>query len=364
MSSIKIIHTADIHLGMTFKNASFSGEFSKKRRYEIKTTFMSIIDRAISSKADILLISGDMFEDEYTTIGELKALNHKFKQAENTNIIIIAGNHDPLLKTSLYYAIDWADNVKILGSTIDKVEFKDLNTVIYGISWDKKKIKEQLLYDVVVEDKDKINILMAHGDIYQKCDYLPIDKDNLLSKGFDYVALGHIHKHDFVTPNIAYCGSPEPLDFGELGEHGIIEGTLSKDALNLSFVPIAQRQFFQLKVTMNESMMMEELIETIKTTILSIGTNQDMYRITLEGMHDRDMVIDYDYLKHTLNDIAYIELKDHTTTNYHLEALKKDHQDSIIGKYIEYMEKEDLSNPVVHDALNEGLRILLSEKVK
>ena len=61
----------------------------------------------------------------------------------------------------------------------------------------------------------------------------------LQEKGFDYIALGHIHKPYYDSENIqkiVYPGSTISLGFDELGEHGMIIGEISKNKNNIQFL--------------------------------------------------------------------------------------------------------------------------------
>ncbi|GMQ62427.1 metallophosphoesterase family protein [Vallitalea maricola] len=361
---IKFIHTGDVHIGMEFKSASFSSEFARKRRNEIKETFMNIVSRAGEIQADLLLISGDLFEDEYITIGELKEINNSFSKISSTKIIMIAGNHDPIINDKSYYnLIDWSHNVYIMNTYTEKITFEELNVDIYGLSWNKKEIKDNLFNDIEVENSDRINILLAHGDIYQKSNYLPIDKDNLKSKNFDYVALGHIHKHNFIQPDIAYCGSPEPLDFGETGVHGIIEGSISKDKIDVDFLPFSKRQFVGVDVTVEDDMTIEDIIENIRI-IVSDYDFKNLYRFNLKGIRDKDILFDTQYIKERVEEyVIYAEIIDTTTPDYDLDKLRQENENNVIGKYIEYMERQNIQDEISKLALYEGIEALLSEKV-
>ncbi|GMQ57509.1 DNA repair exonuclease [Vallitalea sediminicola] len=360
---IKFIHTGDIHIGMEFKSASFSSVFAKKRRNEIKETFLNIVKRAGEIQADLLLISGDVFEDEYITIGELKEINNSFRKI-NSKVIIIAGNHDPIINNKSYYKImDWANNVYIMDTNTERISLDELNVDIYGLSWNKKEIKDNLFKDIEVENRDRINILLAHGDIYQKSNYLPIDKNNLISKKFDYVALGHIHKHDFIENNIAYPGSPEPLDFGETGTHGIIEGNISKDELDVEFLPFSKREFVAIDVRVDDDMTIEDIIEKIRL-IVSDYEFKNLYRFNLNGIRDKDILFDAKYIKDRVEEyVIYAEIIDNTTPDYDLDKLKLENENNVIGKYIEYMEKQNTQDEISKLALYEGIEALLSEKV-
>jgi exonuclease SbcD len=363
---IKCMHTGDLHLGSQFENASFDSSYGRQRRLELWETFERIIDRAIENKVDFLFIVGDLYEEKYFNVGDIKRVRDILKKAVDINIIISTGNHDPLRKDSLYNTIDWPENVYIFQSKgISSIEFKKYNTVIWGYSWDKKEEKKDIFEDLFIEDTSKINILAIHGDVLNKfSSYLPIDKNKLKSKGFDYIALGHIHKPQFISNNISYCGSPEPLDFGEAGVHGIVEGTIEKGNVCMSFFPISKRSFIIKEINISETMTQKDILSKIMNLDNAFMRENNLYRIFLNGVRDRDINIDMDDLKEMLrNEYYYVEIIDNTIPDYDLGKLLIQNKNNIIGMFIEEMKKNDLENEIVKAALYAGLEVLLDEKV-
>ncbi len=362
---IKFIHTGDVHLGTEFNNAGFGSDIGKVRRKEIMDTFFRIIDRVKSEHIDLLLIAGDLFEEKCFSIGDAKKINSKFKEIPQTKIVIVAGNHDPITEKSLYKIINWEDNVILFTSNeVSKVEIKELDLVIWGLSWDKKEEKSNLLKNIHLDNKDNINILLVHGDVYsQNSKYLPIDKKLLCDKGFDYIALGHIHKHEFISNNMGYCGSPEPLDFGETGTHGIIQGKVSKFNLETKFIPLSKREFKIIEVEVTESMNYFNIKDNIKKCVAESCRRNDLFRIIVKGIKDRH--IQLDKLQAELCDnFYYIEIIDNTIPDYDLNKIEKENTDNIIGLFIKEMKKKGLEKQYVKNALYYGLELLLSEKVK
>ncbi|MTI49631.1 MAG: DNA repair exonuclease [Firmicutes bacterium] len=361
---ISFIHTGDLHLGLQFENASFSSEFANIRRREIWETFERIINRANERKIDLLLISGDLFEEEYCSIGDIKRIRSIFNLLKETRVIITAGNHDNLSKKSLYKLIDWPNNVIVFEKDyMEKIIFKDLNVAIWGLSWENKLEKRNLVKHVNL-DNHMENILVVHGDILNRDSmYLPIYKENL--KGFDYVALGHIHKHQFIDKNIAYCGSPEPLDFGETGIHGIIEGTISNGKCMTKFIPFGKREFVITEIDINSSMDYQDIINSMVSIDTKENKNKNLYRIILNGFIDRDIKLNIRDIEGTLRDkFKYIEIINNTRLDYDLEKIEEQNNGNIIGDFIREMKKEGLNNPLVKEALYEGLEVLFNEKVR
>jgi len=360
---VKFIHTGDLHLGLKFKNVSFQQEKAIERRNELWSTFERIVKYAKDNKVDFLLIAGDLFEEAYFTIGDITRVKDTFKTAENVNIIISAGNHDFKGSKSLYTRVEWTSNVTIFdGEGINKKEFEDLNTVIYGYSWDTVEIRTNNLFNGLENklDNTKNNILVIHGDISNNSSYLPLNLQELNNLNMDYIALGHIHKPQIISEKIAYSGCPEPLDFGELGERGIIKGMISNKKAEFQFVPFSKRKFIETEVIIDENMGYPDIINEIRNT--SIGNKKiDFYRINLKGFIQKDIIVE-NLNKDLNNDFYHIELVNNTILDYDLEQLEKENEGNIIGRFIDSMKEKNLDNPIVKDALYMGLEVLLKER--
>ena len=252
---IKFIHTGDLHLGLQFKDVKFNREKARERRLELWRTFERIINRVIEEKVDFLFIAGDLFEEKYFTLGDMGRVRDILAKIKDTEIIIVAGNHDTLNKNSLYSMVNWPENINIFGTdALEKKEFIDKDVEIYGYSWDKGENRRDIFENFSGIDKNKTNILIIHGDVFNKeGPYLPLDKNYIENIGFDYVGLGHIHKYNIFSNKMAYCGSPEPLDFGEIGEHGIIEGCIKDNETQINFLPFSNRMFLDKSIDIHET---------------------------------------------------------------------------------------------------------------
>ena len=126
-------------------------------------------------------------------------------------------------------------------------------------------------------DKDKFNIASLHGDLADG--KYKIDIGPLLASGFDYIALGHIHKHGKVAEKAYYPGSLEPLDFGELAEHGFYEvDTLSG---SVKFISFSIREFIIKEIIINEEDEFQDIINKFEEFN---DKDKNFYRIILKGI--------------------------------------------------------------------------------
>ena len=336
---MKFVHIADMHLDSAFSNLSDKDIMGDLRRLEQRKVFKKIIEYIKEKDVRYLFISGDLYEHKYIKQSSIEYINNLFKEIPETKIFIAAGNHDPKVKNSYYNKFNWNSNVKIFDSFIEKVEESDCN--IYGYSFDDFYCNNCGIEDFLVEQNGKPNILVIHGNLdgVKKDDkpYNPISKKILLEKGFDYVALGHIHKPDYENKKIVYPGSTISLGFDELGKHGMIVGELNQD-LKLEFIPLDDEEFTISEINVDNLGSKEELIEKINT--LNINPNEYV-EIILKG--GRNFEIDkYDILKYIQND-RIIKIKDETRLSRDLEKIAN--ESTLRGLFVkEMLEKLENEN--------------------
>ena len=339
---MKFIHIADMHLDSPFVNLSDKDIMGDIRRLEQRKVLKKIIEYIKENNINYLFISGDLYEHKYIKQTTIEYLNNLFKEIPEVKVFIAAGNHDPKVKNSYYNKFNWNENVKIFNSFIEKIEEPDCN--IYGYSFDDFYCNNCGLENVFVEQNEKPNILILHGNLdgSQKDDrpYNPISKNLLLEKGFDYVALGHIHKLDYnsyLNQKIVYPGSTVSLGFDELGEHGMIVGEINNDNLKLKFVQLDDELFTKRELNVDNISSKEELIEKINS--LEIPSNEYVEIILTGG---RNFEINkYDILKFIQND-RIIKIKDETKIAIDLERISKEStlRGLFIKEMLEKMENE------------------------
>lgn len=358
---MKFIHSADLHLGSSFLSSSFGKNIAKERREDLFKAFNKLIAACKKREADLLLIAGDLFEDELVRASDINRVIDGFKSIPEVKVVIAAGNHDYIHEKSFYNLLSFPDNVTVFKEDrLEVVEFEDLNTRVYGLSFLKKHYDEDIL-QVPDLDESKNNILLLHCDILSKeSEYLPVDKKKLENSGFDYCALGHIHKSVKINGNSVYPGSLEPLDFGETGYHGYIFGQIEEKKLGVKLIKSNIKQFevFDVDVTGMDSL--EKIVALIKEK-----SNKDfdkgLFRVTLRGILSE--LVKTEDIKTRLNDeFYYIEVIDNTSADYYLPKIYTENKDNIIGLYIDALKNRESEADL--EALYLGLDALLNEGSK
>ena len=347
---MKFIHLADIHLGAVPDRGC---RWSEEREGEIWETFRRVITGIRNDPVDFLFIAGDLFHRQ-PLLRELKEVDYLFSTIPATRVYLTAGNHDYIRKNSFYKAFTWSENVTFFEKAeVTCVKAEDLDVYIYGNSYHKKEIKEQIYADVRPVEEEGIHILLAHGGDDK---HVPIDYRALSAAGFDYVALGHIHKPATLYPNqMAYPGSLEPLDRTETGAHGYIEGSIEGGQVHIEFVPFACRSYFNLGLNVKEDSTQYDLEDLLKREIEKRG-RQHIYRITLKGRRAPELIL----LPERMKDLGNIlEIRDETRPAYQLAELEKQYSGTLIGSYIAHFRELEHMTETEEKALYYGLQALL-----
>ena len=335
---MKFVHIADMHFDSPFVNLSEKDIMGDLRRLEQRKVFKKIIEYIKENNIKYFFISGDLYEYKYIKQSTIDYINKLFEEIPETNIYIAPGNHDPYTKNSYYNKYNWSKNVKIFGPKVEKIETQDVN--IYGYGFDDFYCSDSGVENIEIEQNEKPNILIIHGNIdgstIEDMQYNSMSKKMLEEKGFDYVALGHIHKKDYNTEKnqkIVYPGSTISLGFDELGEHGMIVGDLEKNKLETQFIKLDDKQFTKRELNVDNIYSKEELIEKINE--LEIEEN-NYVEIILIG--NRNFEINkYDLIKYILNN-NIIKIKDNTKIAYNLEKLEN--ENTLKGLFIKEMNKK------------------------
>lgn len=349
---MKFIHTADIHLGM---KPDSDKPWGRSRAQAIRDTFSEIIQQAKKRNVDFLFIAGDLFHRQ-PLLRDLKETNYLFSTIPEVQVVIIAGNHDHIGAASALTSFEWCSNVTFLtDETMRSVYFQPFNTEVHGFSYHTREINEPRLERLHAPETERIHILLAHGG---DANHVPIDKRFLSASGFSYIALGHIHKPEIAPDHsYAWCGSPEPLDKTETGQHGILYGEIndeSRKLTKLEFLPMAQAQYIPMAVHVSPATTNGELTDRIRAEIERRG-KQHIYRFRIRGMRDPDIIFDLETLP---QDMQVMEIIDESEPQYDFSQLFADHPSDMIGFYIRALQKEEM-NPIEKKALYYGIDALL-----
>jgi DNA repair protein SbcD/Mre11 len=234
---MRILHTADNHIGETDYQRIDSQTGLNARGIDFLSSFKNVADLAISQKVDVLLIAGDFFTKVNPHPRYILEVIRKLKQVTKSGIttLIITGNHEtPRIATTLnpLLMLGEIDGVRVVlePSTVP-IDGYDFVCVPAPPNFDEmKNLFGPMLTQAMKDSKSNRRILVTHIPLGQAITSSEqtlesfvgdtVDVNQIPAK-FDYVALGHIHKFQKVPHDsmpIYYPGSSEKHEFGEEGD--------------------------------------------------------------------------------------------------------------------------------------------------
>ncbi|WP_107669629.1 exonuclease subunit SbcD [Cyanothece sp. BG0011] len=297
---IKVLHFSDIHLGSGFSHGKINTNTGLNTRLEDFINCLKLcIDRAINEPVDLVLFGGDAFPDATPPPYIQEAFAAQFRRLADANIptILLVGNHDQhsqgnggaslcIYRTLAVPGFIVGDNLithkistnngDIQVITLPWLTRSSLLTKskTEGLSLDEiNQLLIKALEPVLEEEIRKLDpnlptILLGHLMVnrarFGAEQFLAVGRgftipiSLLIRPEFDYVALGHVHKHQNLNPTndppVIYPGSIERVDFSEEKEEkGYILIHLKKGEVNWDFCPLPARPFLTIKVDISQS---------------------------------------------------------------------------------------------------------------
>ncbi len=359
MNCIKILHTADLHIGA---RDAFLGAAAENRRFETLLTFEKIVDLAKESGVQILAVAGDLFDSNSIEPEFISGVFNKIEAIPEIKVIFAAGNHDPLNSESPFVKNSLPENLYVLPTADSVLTFEDIKVKVYGRSFEGVYLKGEEEFALKTDD-DYINLMVQHGELRSDLgsDYNSITPKFVKKSGMDYIALGHVHTHTPVVKientSFAYCGCPEGQGFDELDQKGVYLGEVGKGKCDLQFVGVSKRQHIVKQIDITDC---ENIVKKILDELKGVSDNyaDNLYKIELVGSISPDSLLNLTEITARLSEVLYFaKVKDKTEIAVDLELLAT--EPTLKGVFVKnmlaLMEKSD-DKSAVKEALNIGLR--------
>lgn len=330
---IKILHLGDIHLGYSYR--SKDSVLRLLLEGSIEKSFESALEFAIHNQIDLVIIAGDLFD--FGPIGPKTfdffiSVIRKLK-AKGIEVVYCLGNHDNLTLIQENIMNIFREEMIVF----DKVELKEIRLKsrdgdlynVYGVGHEFEKMDENLIKKYPAANESGIyNIGVAHCFVesalsssgYDK--YLPTTYDDLMSKNYNYFALGHIHLPSiYKDTSIAYCGSLQALSFKEDGERGGNYVEIDKFGTNIKHVNFSCKIYRTIEVEIGNGEidhleLIKHISSCVKEKLNNYSFKNTLIRINLKGYVSNSVIrlleneIEYISDQLTLNlDADYVLIK-------------------------------------------------------
>jgi len=193
----------------------------------MRATFVRIIDLCIEEQVDALIIAGDLYDGELTSMKTAAFFVGEMQRLVDAGIraFILRGNHDA--KSSITRHITLPSGIHVFSSRGDRVLIEDQGVAIHGLSFAKPHVPDSLLSKYKPAEPDMINIGVLHTSLAGSAahdPYAPCSVEELHAQGYTYWALGHIHKrevHATHPSTIVMPGIPQGRHINEAGPRSV-----------------------------------------------------------------------------------------------------------------------------------------------
>lgn len=223
----RFIHTADIHLDSPLKGLEAHEDAPVEEiRGATRRALDNLIDLAIEEEVDFILIAGDLYDGDWKDYNTGLFFIRQMSRLDKAGIkvFIISGNHDAA--NQITKTMPLPDNVTLFShKKPQSIKIEDIGVIIHGQSYASRAVVENLSLQYPQHDSNYFNIGLLHTSLTGREgheDYAPCTLDDLKSKGYEYWALGHVHKREVVSedPWIIFPGNIQGRHIKETGGKG------------------------------------------------------------------------------------------------------------------------------------------------
>jgi DNA repair exonuclease SbcCD nuclease subunit len=299
---MKFIHAADVHLDSPLRGLEqYEGAPTEEIRGATRKAFEQLIDFCLEEEVDLLLLAGDLYDADWKDYNTGLFFIHQVARLTRSGIrvVIVRGNHDAA--SQITRRLRLPDGVYELPTRKpDTLCFEDLEVAIHGQGFAKREVSSNLARSLPDPLPGRFNIGLLHSalDGREGHDvYAPCSLSDLTNKGYDYWALGHIHRREVVSrdPPVIFPGNLQGRHSKETGPKGaylveVEEGEL----LRLDFKPLESVRWELLEVDVSDSESFQDIAEASLAALQSrcgdLGDQILAARLSLHGacpMHHR-----------------------------------------------------------------------------
>jgi DNA repair exonuclease SbcCD nuclease subunit len=311
---IRILHTADVHLDSPLKSLALRDQDLRDRvRTASRAAFVRIVDVALAEEVAAVLVAGDLFDGAQRSARTAAFLTLQLERlrAAGIGVFYIKGNHDA--ENPLTGEFVLPENVHVFDGRGGKVRLAE-NVWIHGVSFAQRHAPESLLPKFPAPVAGAVNIAMLHTSLTGADGhdpYAPCTLNELTAAGFDYWALGHVHRRQVHSdaPWVVMPGTPQGRDIGEPGPKSATLVTID-ETITIAEIPTSAVEFRVVNVDATGVEGNDALRDLLRSTLRDVArelvSESGVVRLRLAGRtpHRWQILRDHDTWCETAAQIA------------------------------------------------------------
>lgn len=372
---LRIIHTSDIHLGAKFSSL---GKKADAQRQALKDALAKVVDHALVSKANLVLITGDLFDSNFPSPTSVSFVKVQLARLNEARIwtMILPGTHDCLAKSSVYIREDLSHALPYVyifnDAAVSVKVIPDIDATIYAKPSSANKSTESPVAFLAFAAKNaatRYTIAMAHGSVQiegkSAPDDMPILLREIAESGVQYLALGHWHgAQDFSFGSTVawYAGSPE-VTYQE-GKGGIGQGyALEVDVMETAKVKplkISEKVVREVDIDMQ----IYENVENVVFALEKLADPNCLLLVNVFGFAESAVFVDPERIAQELEE-KFFSIKVKNTTALKLPEVTALNypEELVVGQFVRIMQKklEAAQAPEERKMIEDALQIGVAE---
>ncbi len=367
MVPINVLHLADIHIGMENYGRFDARSGLNSRVLDFLRRMAEAVDYALENEADVCIFAGDAYKNQRPNPTLQREFARRIKRLVDAGIptILLIGNHDMSTADRTASSLDIFKTLDVPGVIVANrealhqvtcrrgqplqvatVPYPQRNRLLAHDQYRQLSIEEldTALVEIVGQNiadlakaaqnqPDIPTILAGHFSIsearYGSEQSVMLGRDVIVMKSlladptWDYIAMGHIHKHqelnDGHQPPIVYPGSLERIDFGEEREpKGFVWVRLEKRRADWAFIPVKSRKFLTIRIDIREA---DDPMTDILDKIDAYEVKQAIVRVIIQAREEQDPLIEDRQIQQALKEASYVASIKHDIDRLHRRRL-------------------------------------------
>jgi exonuclease SbcD len=296
VASFTFLHAADIHLDSPLRGLSrYDGVPTDEVRGATRAAFDRLIEAAIERQVDFVILAGDLYDGDWRDMGTglyFSAAMGRLGRA-GIPVYLLAGNHDAA--SVITKALPALENVHTFSTKKPATHrLPQLDVAIHGRSFADRETFENLAVGYPAAEPGVFNIGVLHtalGGYAAHANYAPCSEQDLVAKGYDYWALGHVHEHAVLRrdPYIVFPGNLQGRNIREQGAKGAVLVVIEDGHIErVTHLPLDVVRWARVGVDASAASDLDELYGRIRTALRAAldGQADDrplMVRLALSG---------------------------------------------------------------------------------
>jgi len=279
---MKFIHAADIHLDSPLRGLSrYEGAPVELMQSATRRAFVNLIDLACQETVDFILLAGDLYDGDWKDYNTGLFFNQQMSRLRDANIkvFMVLGNHDA--SNAITRQLRLPDNVIEFSDQEAETKYLEhLGVAIHGQSFANKAITDDLSANYPDAISDYFNIGVLHTALNGRNghdNYAPCTIPGLLSHGYDYWALGHVHQREIIheKPWIVFSGNLQGRHVRETGAKGCSLVTVEDGQTKVSHVSVDVLRWQACTLDASEITVAEDLLDKAHSAVTKALENAE-----------------------------------------------------------------------------------------